>query len=536
MLKALPPGAVTHINRVTWVGLSPAGPLHDVANKLGLFCSSSARGRGEIGRRRRLKIAFHWSAGSSPAVRTILAALALAACDRTADTGPVRVAVIGEGRPALADPARKPLNAPSRLLVDAVAQGLVRFDAAGQIEPGLAERWIVADGGLSYIFRLREARWTDGSPVTTEQVVARLRRQIVPGSRNPLAPFLTAIDEIVAMTPQVIEVRLKRPRPDLLKLFAQPELALLRGTRGTGPMASTTDGPQLTLRPRPELDGTDDGDRLDDRRGEVQLSGVRASLALARYTAGKADLVTGGGFAEWPLVAIAQPAQRDVRIDPAAGMFGLLVVRRDGFLADPSRRAAIAQAIDRAAATGWAPEERLLPEQLDSAAAPQAPAWAALPLDQRRAAARDVVAAWDKPVRVRIALPVGPGATQLWYQLAASLRAVGITAERVAPTAPTDLRLLDAVAPYDSARWYLAAACQPCGAEALAKVLAARDAPTLAQRGQRIAEADAALAADTAFIPLARPFRWSVVTPRLQGWQPNARAWHPLNRLLPDPN
>ena len=27
------------------------------------------------------------------------------------------------------------------------------------------------------------------------------------------------------MTPQVIEVRLKRQRPDLLKLFAQPELA-----------------------------------------------------------------------------------------------------------------------------------------------------------------------------------------------------------------------------------------------------------------------------------------------------------------------
>ncbi|HJO67849.1 MAG TPA: ABC transporter substrate-binding protein, partial [Sphingomonas sanguinis] len=78
---------------------------------------------------------------------------------------------------------------------DALAQGLVRFDANGQIEPGLAERWIVIDGGGSYIFRLREAKWNDGTPVTAEQIVPILRRLVSPRSGNPLAPFLTAIDE-----------------------------------------------------------------------------------------------------------------------------------------------------------------------------------------------------------------------------------------------------------------------------------------------------------------------------------------------------
>jgi oligopeptide transport system substrate-binding protein len=58
----------------------------------------------------------------------------------------------------------------------------------------------------------------------------------------------------------------------------------------------------------------------------------------------------------------------------------------------------------------------------------------------------------------------------------------------------------------------------------------------MAERAQRLAEADAALTADVAFIPLARPFRWSVVAPRVTGWQPNARAWHPLNRLVATPN
>ena len=500
------------------------------------------RGRGEIGRRRRLKIAFPWSAGSSPAVRTtLLAACALAGCGPQADTGPVRVAAIGAS-PKLTDPSRGALAAPSRLLIDAVAEGLVRFDATGQIEPGLAERWIVTDGGMSYIFRIREARWADGAPVTSEQVAARLRRQIAPGSRNPLAPFLSAIDEIVAMTPQVIEVRLKRPRPDLLKLFAQPELALLQPGHGggAGPMAAATAGAAPVLRLLTDPDQTD-GQPGDGHtaRGEVVLAGERASLAVARFVAGDAELVAGGSFADWPLVAAAEPPAAAVRIDPAVGLFGLSVVHRDGFLADPGHRAAIAQALDRAAITavaaGWTSEERLLPEQLDSAAPPYAPAWAALPLDQRRAAAREVVAAWGKPVRLRIALPAGAGATRLWSQLAAALAAIGIAAERVEPGEATDLKLVDAVAPYDSARWYLASACQPCGEDALAKVLAARDAPTMAERGQRIAEADAALAADVPFIPLARPLRWSLVAPRLRAWQPNARAWHPLNHLLPDP-
>jgi len=96
--------------------------------------------------------------------------------------------------------------------------------------------------------------------------------------------------------------------------------------------------------------------------------------------------------------------------------------------------------------------------------------------------------------------------------------------------------LVDAVAPYDSARWYLRAACQPCGTTAATLIAAARDAPTLQARADRIAEADAALAADVAFIPIAQPLRWSLVAARLRAWTPNARAFHPLNHLRGDPN
>ncbi|WP_254603154.1 ABC transporter substrate-binding protein [Sphingomonas bacterium] len=468
-------------------------------------------------------------------------AIALTGCDRRPDKGPVIVSAIG-GTPALVDAARGRPDSAQKLMVDALAQGLVRFDAAGQIEQGLAERWIVIDGGLTYIFRLRDAEWQDGNHVTADQVVAILKRQIAPGSRNPLAPFLTAIGDIVVMTPQVIEVRLKRPRPDLLKLFAQPELALVRTNPpgGSGPFRIVAGGHSPLLRPAFDRDRADpDDQRTLAPETEVRLIGERASRAIARFAHRDSDLVAGGTFVDWPILAQASIAPANIQVDPAAGLFGLAFADRDGFLADPVNRAAVAQAIDRGAATAavrpnWASTEQILPEALDSAAPPVVPVWSQAPLADRVAAARAQVRLWPvKPV-LRIALPTGPGATLLYGQIAASLIAIGAVPTRVAATADADLRLIDRVAPYDSARWYFANACAPCGAAALTAMLAARDAPTLEERSHRLADADLALAQDVAFIPIARPLRWSLVATRLRQFQPNPRAWHPLNRLRAD--
>lgn len=471
----------------------------------------------------------------------LLAAL-LTGCNRRPDTGPVVVSAIG---PPPVVRTSVPPELPSRLLIGSIAQGLVRFDAAGQIEPGLAERWIVIDAGASYIFRLREAYWGDGARVTAPQVVRLLRARLSPAARNPLSPFLSAVDEIVVMTPQVIEVRLSRPRPDLLKLFAQPEMALLRPRPpvGSGPFRRVEDKPTPLLRPAfdPGVADPDDQRELQPEQ-DVRLIGERAARAILRFAQGRSDLVSGGRFADWPLLATVDLPRTAVRLDPAAGLFGLAITSREGFLADPANRAALSSAIDRAAlvatlAPTWEAADRILPEPLDSAAPPQIPEWSLLALDQRRAAARARVAEWTEgPVRLRIALPQGPGATIVYGQLAASLAAIGVQAERVASDARAELRLVDEVAPYDSARWYLATACAPCGEEAAAAVEAARTAPTLPLRAGAIAAADAALNADTPFIPLARPLRWSLVATRLVAWQPNVRAWHPLNRLRADTN
>lgn len=446
----------------------------------------------------------------------------LASCGRGPSAGPLVVSAVSDA---------------DELLSDATAQGLVRFDAAGQVEPGLAGRWIVIDDGTRYIFRLREARWPDGSRVTADQVAASLRARLSPRSGNPLLPYLSAVDQIVAMTPEVLEVRLSRQRPDLLTLFAQPALGVRRRDGGTGPLR-LVDG---LLRPVPDpAPLPEDAERPDLPEASVRLVAERTALALLRFRSGRSDAVTGGGLADWPLLAAAGLRDRDVRRDPAAGLFGLAVVRRQGFLADPANRRALSAALDRAAITaavapGWEAVDRIVPEPLDSAAPPVVPEWSLLTLAERRAAARARVAGFGEPVQLAIGLPAGPGATLLWSGIAASLRAVGIQAVRVGPAAPADLRLVDMVAPYDSARWYLANACQPCSAEAADTLLAARDAPTTTDRSRLIAEADRLLDAEVAFLPLARPLRWSVVGRRATGWQANARSRHPLNRLRSDP-
>lgn len=475
--------------------------------------------------------------------------LALPGCRQRSATGAIVVSAIG-GAPRFVDPGRAPLDPASQALMGATAQGLVRFDAAGQIEPGLAERWIVIDDGTSYIFRLRDARWSDGKPVTAEQIATVLRRQIGEQSRNPLAQYLTAIDQIVAMTPQVIEIHLARGRPDLLRLLAQPALGVFRARPpgGTGPFMIDRwiSRDEALLRPGydPDLDEDDDAAK-PGRADMLDLIGERAAPAIERFTARQSDLVAGGSFTDWPLVADAHVAQTDVRRDPATGLFGLAIVERGGFLADPANRAAVAESIDRdsmtaAIAPDWPALTQLLPAQLDSAAAPASPAWASMPLDARRRDARARFAAWRAtnpgPLTLRIALPGGPGANLLYGYVGAALISIGIVPQRVAIDADADLRLIDAVSPVDTARWYLATACGSCSDDAKAAIEAARLATDVRDRATGIAVADAALTKDAAFIPLAQPLRWSLVAPGLDQWQANAHVSHPLNHLRSRPN
>ncbi|MBB5685576.1 ABC transporter substrate-binding protein [Sphingobium boeckii] len=452
------------------------------------------------------------------------------------------MSVIGS-QPALAIPARTEPSAPQAAFLPAVAQGLVSFDAAGQIEAGLAERWNVSDDGMSYIFRLRDAAWADGRPVTANDVVAGLRAAMSDGGNNRLAMLLGAVDKIVAVTPQVIEIRLKAPRPLLLPLLAQPELGLIRRAQGSGPyrILSSKDG-VIALEALIPKDAAED----PQVHYPVQMRSERAALALIRFKRGTSASVLGGTFADLPIARAANLPPAQLRFDPAQGLFGLAVTAKSGFLGRADNRNAVAMAIDRdaiAALSGvrdWRPVLSLLPKKLDMAGDPALPDWIRLGRDVRLALASARVNAWiasyDEVPPLRIALPDGPGSRMLFARLASDLRAIGLQAVRVGAKEAADLRLIDSVSPSDSATWYLrrinCAAGLPCDKAAEKALEEARDTLSLPERALKLKEADAAFIVHMPFIPIAAPLRWSAVSPRLTGFQPNARAVHPLGRLL----
>ncbi|HVL77901.1 MAG TPA: ABC transporter substrate-binding protein [Sphingomicrobium sp.] len=472
----------------------------------------------------------------------LLAALAFTqqAC-RRAPEGAARVVVIGD-QPGLADAASGPLSTASAVVVTNVAQGLVRFDARGQIEPGLAERWNVSDDGLSYIFRLASAEWHDGRRITAHQVARILRRQMSASSNNRLKDTLGAVDEIVAMTDRVLEIRLRSPRPNLLQLLAQPELGLVHEGSGSGPFRiADSGGASGEIRLQRFIPMPDDD---EDRREEVVLSAASAADAVRAFVEGRADLVLGGTFAD--LTEARQPRlpRNALRFDPVSGLFGLVPARRAGPLADAELRGLLSQALDRdrlvsdLGVPGLLPRATVLESGLYGMQDPAPPEWAAVPLDQRRdsiaAAADRLFGSGERPL-IRVAVPDGPGGQLLLDRLAEDWAPLGIRVERAQSGQPTDLRLIDLVAPSISPAWFLRRfrcdAAAICDSEIDELLDGARAAPVADQRSALFTEASRRIDELQLFIPITAPIRWSLVSDRIQGFAGNRFAVHPLTSL-----
>jgi oligopeptide transport system substrate-binding protein len=473
-------------------------------------------------------------------------ACAAAACQPPGDEA-VDVTVIGEKAPAIADAAAGELSAPSEVLLANVAQGLVRFDAHGQIEPGLAERWNVSDDGLSYIFRLASGDWPDGRQINARDVARILNRQLRASSRNPLKDTLGAVDEIVAMTDRVIEVRLRAPRPNLLQLLAQPQYAVVREGQGTGPFVidAKQDAPGAIALTR-TIPMIDDDDRVE----HLHLRNAAAALAIRQFREGKAGLVLGGSFADLPLVPRGDRSLRAaLRFDPVAGLFGLVPARSGGPLADPQLRALLNRSINREAliaaldVPGLVPRTTVLQAGLEGSTNPSGPAWARQPFAQRQAGAvaeaRRAIGG-EEQLRLGIALPDGRGGDRLFRRLAADWRPLGIELVRAGPGVPADLKLIDQVAPSSSPAWFVRSfrcgVVAICSEEADEQMDAARTSLGGADRAALLSEAGRLIDEEVLFLPIAAPIRWSLVADGLPGFAENIFARHPLSGLRERPN
>jgi ABC-type transport system substrate-binding protein len=337
---------------------------------------------------------------------------------------------------------------------------------------------------------------------------------------------------------------LKAPMPNLLELLAQPEFGLLRKGIGSGPMMARKQGSAMQLSPR--IEDPARGVTLEDRF--VALSSNDAATALARFAAGKSDLILDGRFEHIPYLT-ATEGREAVQYDAAPGMFGLIFADAGPFLADAANREAITKAIDRPRmisdfnVASWKEMLTIAPETLPNRAEISRPDWTSRRIDVRKAEARSVIQSWQAAngmVRpLRIALPRGPGSRMLFARLRADLAAIGLSAERVTSGQQADLRLIDQLADMSSPAWYLEQlSCEfapVCSAEADALVVKAQQSTDRDERMRLLGEAEATLQELRNYIPLANPLRWSLPRDGLLGFVANSRGAHPLQYLGRDP-
>ncbi|MGB5077188.1 MAG: ABC transporter substrate-binding protein [Sphingorhabdus sp.] len=475
-----------------------------------------------------------------PIFPAMLCAVMLSACSQGVDNSRVRVDII-EDRPRAFNIGALPLPLASANLRSATAQGLVTFDPKGRIIPALANRWIVTDDGMSYIFRLNKTRWNDGREVTSGEVAGLLSARIRELRSGRFGPELAVFDRVVPMTGKVVEIRLKAPMPYLLEMIAQPEFGLVRRGFGSGPMQAKKFQQAMRL----QLKGTNEKGEPILENETVTLRSATASLALARYALSDTDLVDGGRFEDFPLVEAAKINANDIHFDSVPGLFGLLFVDTGPFLSDTANREAIAMAIDRPKLltsfdiVAWQEAFTLVPESLPSRQDNPRPDWSSRPMSARRSMARDTIGRWEDgngQVRpLKIALPRGFGSRIFFAMLKADMAAIGLEVERVTPDRPHDMRLIDRTADQSSPAWYLdqlsCRATEICSRDADRLVASARmavDAPT---RAELLAQAESELQSVRNFVPIANPLRWSIARPGLLGHSANGRGWHLLQYL-----
>lgn len=471
----------------------------------------------------------------------LCATLLCTACG-DADDRPVVVSVIGSSQQAAAPLTYADTRA-GQVMLAATARGLVSLDADGAVVPALAQRWIVVDDGKSYIFRLRRARWANGAKVDAREVrqllQARLRANL---ALDPYGP-LSSVDQVVAMTDDVLELRLAAPRPNFLTALAGASMAIARSSGGSGPYRKSKEQAGLwRLTPVNSIGKMDEDAAQRDLR---LLRTERASRAIVRFGLDGTDLVLGGTVAELPYVALARIDDNAMRFDPVQGLFGLALASGSAKLDDPQIRRALAMALDRTsivsgyAIARWKLAEQIMPQQLNLPQPPTPPDWASLPMERRQELARDIIARWKlrhegQAFTLTVSLPTGPGMDMLYIFLRQQYRQMGVDLRRGSKGA--DLVLIDEVAPYDSASWYLGrlscARGVHCDPQAEELLKASRTAPSMDERLALLGQAEPMIVAHGGFIPIAMPVRWSLVRGRLlDGFAPSPRASHPLNRL-----
>lgn len=154
-------------------------------------------------------------------------------------------------------------------IINNTFEGLMRKEANLMV-PAAAERYTISEDGLVYTFELREALWSDGTPVTAADFEYAWKRALEPAFNAPSAALLFGIKGakaynegkgmvsevgVKALDDRTLEVTLDAPTLDFLELTThsvfmpvKPDLAVFNGPFR---LSDYVQGEQFALTPNP---------------------------------------------------------------------------------------------------------------------------------------------------------------------------------------------------------------------------------------------------------------------------------------------
>ena len=128
------------------------------------------------------------------------------------------------------DPALS-TDAPSISGIDLVFTGLVQFDNNLKVTPQLASSYSVASDGLTWTFHLRpNLKFSDGTPLTSADVVYSINRALLPATKSVVGPVYLGLikdsDKLNAgKIPTIIGDSLLTPDPNTVVIIANKQAA-----------------------------------------------------------------------------------------------------------------------------------------------------------------------------------------------------------------------------------------------------------------------------------------------------------------------
>jgi len=282
---------------------------------------------------------------------------------------------INGAEPETLDPALI-TGQPEGRIVNALFEGLLRFDRHGRAVPGVASSWEISPDGMTYTFHLRpEACWSDGKRVTASDFVESWHRTLSPETASAysyqLFPVASAEDfadgkikdfaevGVRALDEATLRVILRQPTSYFLDLCAFQTLYPVRADIIAKYGDDWVKPGKLVGNGSYQLEAWRINDCVMLKKNplywdaaHVQLKTVevlpisQANVAYNFYAAGQADLIMDKGLAP-PSLLDALKERPDFHAAPFLGSYFLRFNCAKGPFTDPRVRQAFSMAIDR---------------------------------------------------------------------------------------------------------------------------------------------------------------------------------------------